>query len=84
MSNLTEALRATWTAQEQDREDRDRYTPLVCQCCGFRRKTEDDPECVCAGLDWYMDKGGGVECQAHRFARALGGGKKRFLMTRKV
>lgn len=81
---LKDALRAAWTAQEQDREDRDRYSPLVCQCCGHAKKRDDDPECVCDGLHWYLDKDGRVECQAHRFARAIGGGKKQFLMTRKL
>ncbi len=79
MISLKDVLRATWTAQEQDHTSKERWTPLVCQCCGHRRKAEDDPECVCDGLDWYMDKGGAVECQAHRFVRAMGGGKKRFL-----
>lgn len=73
-------LRSSWIAQEKDLEDRDKYTPLVCQCCGHRKKNLDDAECVCDGLDWYLDKFGNVECQAHRFARAAGLGKKTFLM----
>jgi hypothetical protein len=78
--NLRDALRAGWTAQEQDLEDRQTFQKDVCQCCGHLKKSEADPECVCDGLDWYLDKFGNVECQAHRFARAIGQGKKSFAL----
>jgi hypothetical protein len=81
--NLRDALRNAWTAQEQDREDGQKFEEDICQCCGYWRKDYKDPECVCAGLDWYMDKAGHVECQAHRFARAVGEKKQTFIMKGK-
>ena len=77
---LRSALRAQFTAQELDREDRQRFQKNVCQCCGYSKRHPNDPECVCDGMDWYMVPGGSVECQAHKFARAIGEGKKTFLM----
>jgi len=50
--------------------DRTEYDRNVCQCCGFR-DTGGPSLCVCAGLDWYQLPNGSVECQAHRFARAV-------------
>jgi len=55
---------------------RERYDRAICQCCGFRERQGSVETCVCAGLDWYMLPGGGVECQAHRFARAVGEQKR--------
>ena len=62
----------------RDNHVRQRFQHDVCQCCGARETT--GATCVCDGLDWYMLPGGGVECQAHKFARAIGDGKKTFLM----
>lgn len=83
MLNLKDVLRATFTAQEHVQADKQKYDPRVCQCCGYERRNDEDPECVCDGLDWYMDKDGRVECQAHRFARAIGSSKNIFGMSRK-
>ncbi len=70
MSQLTDALRAAWTAQEKDLTDTQQYDKNVCQCCGYAKTTASAIECVCDRLDWYMLPGGGIECQAHRFQRA--------------
>lgn len=78
MLNLKDALRAKFRAEDHLLPDRQKYDPRICQCCGFFRKDDNAPECVCDGLDWYMDKDGRVECQAHRFARAIGQGKAIF------
>lgn len=80
---LRDALRATNVAQELDLEDRQQFQRNVCQCCGYRKVNQHDPECVCDGLDWHMLPGGSVECAAHKFARAIGDGKKVFLMDGK-
>lgn len=69
---LKDALRAQYVAQEHNLPDLQRFDPLVCQCCGYAKAKASDPECVCDGLDWYMRAGGGVECQAHKFARSVG------------
>jgi hypothetical protein len=79
---LADVLRTTWNAQEHVLPDTDKFDVRVCQCCGFRRTHEQDPECVCDGLDWYVLPGGSVECQAHKFARAIGQGKKTFTFFR--
>ena len=80
---LPDVLRRAWTAQERDLKDGQKFQRDVCQCCGYRKPRKDSPECVCDGLDWYMLPGGGVECQAHKFARAIGVGKKIFVMGSK-
>lgn len=76
-------LRAAWVAQERDLEERQKFQKNICQCCGYRKVKPTDPECVCDGLDWYMLPGGSVECAGHKFARAIGDGKKTFLMGKK-
>lgn len=81
--SLKDALRAMWTAQELDREDSQLFQKTTCQCCGFQRHQSTDPECVCDGLDWHMLPGGSVECAAHKLMRAVGDGKKTFLMGKK-
>lgn len=78
--NLKDALRAQNVAQELDLADGQRFQRNICQCCGYRKVNADSPECVCDGLDWRMLPGGSVECAAHKFARAIGDGKKVFLM----
>lgn len=80
--NLKDALRATFRAQDHNLPDGQKYDPSVCQCCGYLKRGPDSPECVCDGLDWYMIQGGGVECQAHKFARAIGRGKTTFLIDK--
>ena len=80
--NLKDALRAQWNAREHVLPDAQRFDPRVCQCCGYAKRTAESPECVCDGIDWHMLPGGGVECQAHRFARSIGMGKKSFLVGR--
>lgn len=67
---LADALRATWDAREHNLPDTQEYDPLICQCCGYAKARESDLECVCDRLSWYMLPGGGVECEAHKFARA--------------
>jgi hypothetical protein len=76
--NLKDALRAQNIAAELDLSDRQTFQREVCQCCEAVRSKPTDPECVCDGLEWYLSRDGRVECQAHRFARALGGGKTSF------
>ena len=65
-------------ALEKNTSIKQRFQPDACQCCGAR----DMPGvvCVCDGLDWYILPGGAVECQAHRFARAIDpvGSRKKF------
>jgi hypothetical protein len=80
MARDTNAFRQVNIANERENLDKRRFNPLVCQCCNYTKATADDPECVCDGLDWYMDKAGNVECQAHRFARAIGATPTTFLM----
>lgn len=83
--SLKEVLRDRNVALENHDADKQKFDPLTCQCCGYRKERDDSPECVCDGLEWYMDKvGGGVECQAHRFARAVSGSpaKPIFLMDK--
>lgn len=75
---LKDMLREAWVAQEQDREDRQKFIKTVCQCCGYARYKDSDPECVCDGTKWYLEKDGRVECEPHRFARAIGQGRKSF------
>ena len=75
---IADALRAANIAQEHVQEDKQRFDPKVCQCCGYAKTTDSAAECVCAGIPWYMIPGGGIECQAHRFARAAGKTPKRF------
>lgn len=67
-------------ALQEDRASKQRFQHDVCQCCGARDR--DGVTCVCDRLDWYMLPGGSVECQAHRFARAAGLGKRRFFFGR--
>lgn len=73
--SLTDALRTMWDAEQRVQADKQRFDPLVCQCCGA---DTSKGECVCDGLNWHLDKDGRVECEAHRFARAVGGSKKSF------
>lgn len=75
----TWGLRAVNTANDSENLVKTKFDPLTCECCGHKRRTPEDPECVCAGLDWHLDKDGRVECQAHRFARAVGGNKRSFI-----
>lgn len=71
-------------ARERDRYETDgskeRFSPDICQCCGAVERPGET--CVCDGLDWYMIPGtnGAVECQAHRFARAIGANKKQWMI----
>lgn len=76
--DLRSALRAAFNAEDHVLPDKQGFDPQVCQCCDAVRKHPDDPECVCDGLNWYLDQDGRVECEAHRFARAVGGSKKSF------
>lgn len=79
MGRITDALlRSAWDAEQHVLPDVQRYDPMVCQCCGHRRFKDTDPECVCDGLDWYMIKGGGIECQGHKMLRAFGATAKTF------
>lgn len=79
MGRITDALlRSAWEAEQHVLPDVTRYDPNVCQCCGYTRRNENDPECVCDSLDWYMVKDGGIECQAHKFVRGLGIATKTF------
>lgn len=80
--NLKDALRNTWNAQEHLFAKKEQYDPRICQCCGYFKKRDDDPECVCDGLKWYQ-KNDQVECEAHRFARAVGEKKTLFLFGKK-
>jgi hypothetical protein len=80
MRVIPDTLRAMFAARERDLEDGQDFQRNVCQCCGYRKPRQDSPECVCDGLDWYMLPGGSVECAAHKFSRAIGDGKKVFLM----
>lgn len=67
------------TLDRSDGHDKQRYDPLVCQCCGFVQKRPSDPTCLCDGLDWYMLPNGDVECQGHRLKRMIDGeSRKRF------
>ena len=76
-----EALRREQgTALQSDRSTREKFPVDTCQCCGARERPGQT--CVCDGLDWYMLPGGGVECQAHRFARAIDPAKKKFFFLR--
>ena len=68
------------SAFERNTHDKQTYQSNVCQCCDFR--STGDEVCVCDGLDWYMLPDGSVECQAHKFARAIGQGKKTFSFFR--
>lgn len=71
MGKITDALmRAASVAQEHNLPDQQEYDPLTCQCCGYTKSQDSELECVCDQLPWYMLPGGGVECQAHKFARA--------------
>jgi hypothetical protein len=79
---LKDALRATFKAEDHVLPDKQKYDPRICQCCGYFRKRDEDPECVCDGLNWHMDKFGHVECEAHRFARVVGKGRTVFGMRR--
>ena len=76
--NLRDALRAQWGAEQKVLPDAQQYDPLICQCCGFTRKQLSDPECICDGTRWFGLPGGGVECEPHRFARAIGRNKSWF------
>lgn len=76
--SLKDALWATWNAREHNLPDAQKYDPRICQCCGNFRKDDEAPECVCDGLNWYLDKDGRIECEAHRFARAIGKSKSIF------
>lgn len=67
-------------ANEAENLIKTKFSSLVCECCGHSRKVDTDPECVCAGLDWYLNSDGRVECQAHRFARAIGVPPTTFIM----
>lgn len=67
---LADVLRATWTAQEKDLTDGQKYDASVCQCCGYAKTSATALECVCDGLNWYLLSDGNVECEAHKFARA--------------
>lgn len=58
-------------AFSKDRSSRERFDPLVCQCCGERRTADELPSCVCTGIPWYQSADGRVECQAHKWARAI-------------
>lgn len=58
---------------------REKYDRTVCQCCGYREHKGSVETCLCDGLEWYMLPDGRVECQAHRFARAINGGRKKFM-----
>lgn len=80
MHDLRGLVRNMHVATENADADKQVYDPRVCQCCGYERRHDEDPECVCDGLDWYMDKDGRIECQAHRFARAIDGPKKRLFL----
>jgi hypothetical protein len=80
--SLKDVLRATFNAQEHNQADKQRFDPRVCQCCGYFRNRDEDPECVCDGLNWHMDKDGRIECEAHRFERAIGRGRTIFGMRR--
>lgn len=73
MMTLAEALRERNLAVEHVQQDNQHYDPLVCQCCGHVKKHEDDPECLCDGLQWFQSKDGRVECAAHRFKRIVDG-----------
>ena len=75
---LKDLFRAQNVAAERLLADTQKFDKTVCQCCDYVRYKDSDPECVCDGLDLYMSKDGRVECQAHRFARAIGGGKTSF------
>ncbi len=75
------ALRAMLHAQEHLLPKKEVYDPRVCQCCGHYRKHDEDPECVCDGLRWFL-KDGVVECEAHRFARAVGEAKTQFVVRK--
>lgn len=75
---LTALSRERDSALEKNTNIKERFQYDACQCCGHRETNENT--CVCDGLDWYMDRFGNVECQAHKFARAIGDGKKTFLM----
>ena len=66
-------------AMQDDRDSRERFDPLTCQCCGFKRHRPDEPDCVCDGLDWYHLPNGDIECVAHRFERHMGRKKKSLL-----
>jgi hypothetical protein len=79
MRQGTDAYTTVQIANEAENLVKNQFSPLVCQCCGHTKKVDTDPECVCAGLEWYLDKDGRVECQAHRFARAVGGNKRSFI-----
>ncbi len=81
--NIKDMLRATFTAQEHNLPDAQKYDPRICQCCGYFRKDDEGPECVCDGLTWRMDKDGRVECEAHLFAKAIGKGKTIFGVSKK-
>ena len=65
---------------EKQFNSREKFQADTCQSCGARERPNE--ACVCDGLDWYMLPGGGVECQAHRFARAIGGTKKFWFFKR--
>lgn len=61
---------------KSDGHDKQQYPANVCQCCSA---DTSKAECLCDGLKWHMLPGGGVECEGHRFARMVDGGKpKRF------
>lgn len=85
MSNpqLKDVLRQSNIAAEHLQPVRQRFAKNVCQCCGYERREEEDPECVCDGLDWHMDRDGRIECAAHKFTRAMGLGKTVFGISKK-
>lgn len=57
---------------------RERFDPLVCQCCGAREQPGSLIKCVCDGTEWYQSADGRVECQPHRFARAIHGNSRKW------
>lgn len=75
---LADMLRAKFKAEDHVLPDAQGYDRRICQCCGNYRKDDTEPECVCDGLNWHMSADGRIECEAHRFARAVGMSKKVF------
>lgn len=80
--SLKDVLRATFHAQEHLLPEKQKFDPRVCQCCGYFRKRDEDPECVCDGEDWFLGSDGRVECRPHKWARGLGLGKTVFVVKK--
>jgi hypothetical protein len=55
----------------------EQFHSYICQCCEYVQKEGEQP-CLCDGLPWFLDGYGNLECQAHKFARALGLNTKTF------